>query len=69
MKDMKIEDRMQRSKNNLYKVSNEKYMEMLMKNVSKDYKKVTEKVVEKVNAKDREIAENLEIDSVCFCQV
>ena len=48
--------------NNFYKLSNEKYQEMMTQNITKEYKKCDNKVVEKVNKEDKGIAENLELD-------
>ena len=48
--------------NNFYKLSNEKYQEMMTQNITKEYKKCDDKVVDKVNKEDKGIAENLELD-------
>ena len=42
---------------NYYKVTKEKYMEMMKQNVTKEYKKSSDKVIEKVNNADKEVAE------------
>ena len=66
MKEMKKDNRMYVAADktrNFYKVSNEKYEEMMMQNVTKEYKKGGDKVVNKVNKEDKAIAENLELDN------
>ena len=47
---------------NYYKVAKDDYEEMILKNVTKDYKKTNDKFVDKVNEKDRDIAEKLELE-------
>ena len=47
---------------NYYKVEKDDYEEMILKNVTKDYKKTNDKFVDKVNEKDRDIAEKLELE-------
>ena len=47
---------------NYYKVEKDDYEEMILKNVTKDYKKTNDKFVDKVNEKDKDIAEKLELD-------
>ena len=47
---------------NYYKVSPEKYKEMMQKENTKEYKKAKESDLEKLNKEDKHIAEKLEID-------
>ena len=66
MQDMKEENRMYVAAdktNNYYKVTKERHEEMMMQNVTKDYKKCDETVLDKVNQEDKEIAKNLDLDN------
>ena len=47
---------------NFYRMTKENYEEMLLKNVTNEYKKSSEAFVSKVNNGDKKIAEELEID-------
>ena len=47
---------------NFYKMEPEKYKDMLMKNITKEYKKTGETTLKKVNKEDKKIAEKLELD-------
>ena len=48
--------------NNFYKVTPDAHKELLDKNITKEYKKVDDTVVKTLNKKDKEIAEELELD-------
>ena len=48
---------------NFYPFLKDDYENMLLKNITKEYKKSKEDIVKKVNLKDKELAETLEIDN------
>ena len=65
MQEMKRESKMYVSADkttNFYKMEPEKYKDMLMKNITKEYKKTGETTLKKVNKEDKKIAEKLELD-------
>ena len=65
MQEMKRESKMYVSADkttNFYKMEPEKYKDMLMKNITKEYKKTGETTLKKVNRENKKIAEKLELD-------
>ena len=65
MKEMKRESKVYVAADkttNYYKVTPEKHNEMLMKNISKEYKKTTETALKKVDKEDKKIASDLELE-------
>ena len=65
MKDMKRENKIYVAADkttNYYKVTPEDHNEMLMNNITKEYKKSNETALEKVDKQDKNIANKLELD-------
>ena len=72
LKDIENEDKMLIAADkttNLYKISQNHHKELLMKNITKDYKKADKELPEKINKGDKDIATKLELDDRIYSTV